>query len=192
MYAMAEGDFRELLERTSASRFAQWKRYALSLTRNEADADDVVQDAIANTLRLAPDLDSETRLHHYVRQAIRNTALSLLDRRRRFAGDDAAVEQAAGESSSALEIMLDTENELARRRLTRLLNRKLAELRDEHREVIEHLVLRTPRMKLREVAELQGVTTPTVHYRLQTALKTLLQLAEAELPGLGTEVRDHD
>lgn len=192
MYAMAEGDFRELLERTSASRFEQWKRYALLLTRNEADADDVVQDAIANTLRLAPDLDSETRVHHYVRQAIRNTALSLLDRRRRFTGGDAEVERVAGESSSALEIMLDTENELARKRLTRLLSRKLEDLRDEHREVIEHLVLRTPRMKLREVAELQGVTTPTVHYRLQTALKTLLQLAEAEIPGLGAEGSHHE
>lgn len=189
MYAMAEGDFRELLERTSESRFAQWKRYALKLTRNDADADDVVQDAIANTLRLAPDLDNETRVHHYVRRAIRNTALSLIDKRRRFAREDA--ERVAGETSSALEIMLDTENELARRRLTRLLNRKLTELRDEHREVIEHLVLRTPRMKLREVAELQGVTTPTVHYRLQTALKTLLELAEAEVGSLGAEA-DHE
>lgn len=191
MYAMAEEDFRGLLQRTSESRFAQWKRYALTFTRNEADAEDVVQDAIANTLRLSPDLDSEMRVHHYVRQAIRNTALSLIQRRRRVAGD---VEQdkLPGDASSALEIMLASEDEMARRRLTRVVHDKLGELRDEHREVIQHLVIRTPKLKLREVAEMQGVTTPTVHYRLQTALKTLLELAEAELSELGGEEHHHE
>jgi len=189
MYAVTEEDFRSLLRRTSEGRFAEWKRYALSLTRNEADADDVVQDAIANTLRRAPDLDSEVRVHHYVRQAIRNTALTLLDRRRRFV-DDAAPDAFPGDHSTALEIMLDSEKRLARRHLTAVLQRKMGELRDEHREVIEQLVLRTPRMKLREVAEMQGVTTPTVHYRLQTALKTLLELAAAEVPEL--DEGDHD
>jgi len=191
MYAMAEEEFRSLLQRTSEGRFAQWKRYALTLTRNEADAEDVVQDAIANTLRLSPDLDSEMRVHHYVRQAIRNTALSLIERRRRIDGD---VEQDSlpGDASSALEIMLASEDEMARRRLTRVIHDKLGELRDEHREVIQHLVIRTPKLKLREVAEMQGVTTPTVHYRLQTALKALLELAEAELPELGGEEHRHE
>ncbi|MGD8330685.1 MAG: sigma-70 family RNA polymerase sigma factor [Acidobacteriota bacterium] len=183
MYAVTEEDFRSLLRRTSEGRFGEWKRYALSLTRNEADADDVVQDAIANTLRRAPELDSEVRVHHYVRRAIRNTALTLLDRRRRFV-EDAAPEALDGGHSTALEIMLDSEQQLARRHLTAVLQRKMDELRVEHREVIEHLVLRTPRMKLREVAEMQGVTTPTVHYRLQAALKTLLDLAVAEVPEL--------
>lgn len=183
MYAMAEGDFRTLLLKTSESRFQQWLRYALKLTRNKADAEDVVQDAIANTLRLAPDLDTEARVHHYMRQAIRNTALSLIEKRRRHVPvvDEAAV---AGCASSALEVMLDNENRTARRRLTRVLHRKMADLSDEHREVIECLVLRTPRLKLREVAEMQGVTTPTVHYRLQVALKTLLELAAGEIPEL--------
>jgi RNA polymerase sigma-70 factor (ECF subfamily) len=191
MYAMAEGDFRSLLRKTSASRFAQWRRYALTLTRNEADADDVVQDAIANTLRIAPDLDTEMRVHQYVRRAIRNTALSLIDRRRRFGGEVDADGMAGG-TSSALEMMLANENEIARKRLIAVMKDKMAELRDEHREVIEHLVLRTPRLKLREVAELQGITTPTVHYRLQTALKALLELVEAELPQLGGERRSHE
>jgi RNA polymerase sigma factor (sigma-70 family) len=80
--------------------------------------------------------------------------------------------------ASALELMLDGEDELAKRRLERVLKSKLPELRDEHREVIEGLVMNTPRMKLREMAEIQGVSTPTVHYRLKTALKKLLELVE--------------
>jgi len=49
-----------------------------------------------------------------------------------------------------------------------------------HREVVENLVLRSPRLKLREMAEIQGVTTSTVHYRLQIALKKLLELVVEE------------
>ncbi len=181
MYAMAEGDFRSLLTRTSESRFEQWKRYALTLTRNEADAADVVQDAIANTLSVQPDLDSEERVHRYVQRAIRNTAFSLLAQRRRFV-DVAEPERVLAGGASALELMLDGEDELARRRFTRALQRKLPELRDEHREVIEYLVMRTPRLKLREVAAIQGITTPTAHYRLKMALKALLELVEGETP----------
>jgi len=181
MYVVAEGDLGELLRTTSEHHQAQWKRYALTLTRNEADAADVVQDALANTLRLQPDLDSEERLHRYVQRAIRNTAYSLLEKRKRFV-DVAEPERVLPGTSSVLEVMLDKENEVARRRFARALESKLPQLRDEHREVIEYLVMRTPRLKLREVAQLQGVTTPTVHYRLKTALKALLELVEGEAP----------
>ena len=174
---MSDGDLKGLLERTSETRWPQWQRYALSLTRNAADADDVVQDAIAKTLRAAPDLDTEERMHRYVQRAIRNTAFTLIDGRRRYV-EMADPERVLPGGTSALEIMLDGEDELAKRRLARALKSKLPELRDEHREVIEGLVMRTPRMKLREMAEIQGVSTPTVHYRLKTALKKLLELVE--------------
>ena len=174
---MSEGDLKGLFERTSENRLPQWQRYALSLTRNEADADDVVQDAIAKTLRADPDLDTEERLHRYVQRAIRNTAFSLIDARRRYV-QMADPERALPGGASALELMLDGEDELAKRRLARALKSKLRELRDEHREVIEGLVMNTPRMKLREMAQIQGVSTPTVHYRLKTALKKLLELVE--------------
>ncbi len=170
-------DLKELLEKASATRWPQWRRYALSLTRNQADADDVVQDAIAKTLLAEPDLDSEERVHHYVQRAIRNTAFSLIDGRRRYV-ELPDPERALPGGASALEVMLDSEDELAKRRLARALKSKLPELRDDDRQVIEGLVMRTPRLKLREMAEIQGVATPTVHYRLKTALKRLLELVE--------------
>ena len=60
---MSNQDLRELLEKAAASRFSQWKGYALSITRNEADAEEVVQEAIAKTLRAEPDVDTEERVH---------------------------------------------------------------------------------------------------------------------------------
>lgn len=179
MYAVADGGFRSLLEKTSKSRCAHWKRYALSLTRNDADADDVVQEAIANTLRLAPDLDTEARVHQYVQRAIRNTAFSFISRRRRTTVL-AEPEKVSLEASSVLDTMLDREQTAARRRLAVVAERKLGQLRREHREVIENMIMRTPRLKLREMAEIQGIATPTVHYRLKQALQKLLELVEEE------------
>ncbi len=172
---MSEQDLRELLEEAATRRLSQWKGYALSITRNEADAEEVVQEAIAKTLRADPDVDTEERVHKYMQRAIRNTAFTLIDKRKRFVQLD-APEDMLPPSSSALEIMLDDADELAKKRLARALASKLPELDEHHRQVVENLVMRSPRMKLREMAEVQGVTTSTVHYRLQTALKKLLEL----------------
>ncbi len=178
MGAQVERDFHGLLEKTSENRFAQWRRYARSLTRNDADAEDVVQDAITNTLRLAPDIDSEIRVHHYVQRAIRNTALSLIERRRRWAGS--AAEESLPGTASVLDTVLDQEHAAARRRLVRSVERNIANLGADHREIVENMLLRTPGMKLREMAELQGVTTPTIHYRLGKALEKLARLVREE------------
>ena len=181
MGALAESDFRSLLKRTSEDRFGQWRRYAWSLTHNDADADDVVQEAIANTLRLSPKLDSEMRVHYYVQRAIRNTALSLIDRRGRTVGLPEPEETPAG-TSSVLEMLLDNEQQDARLRLSKIVEHKLGRLRGEQRELIENMVMRSPRMKLREMAKIQGVAAPTVHYRLGRALQKLLELVQEEMP----------
>ncbi len=179
MGALAGRDFHTLLQKTAEDRLGQWKRYALSLTRNEADADDAVQDAIANTLRVAPDLDSEIRVHHYVRRAIHNTALSTIAGQRRTIALTQPETTLPG-ASSVLELMLDRERAAERRHLGRVVERNLGRLRSEHRELIENMIMRSPRRKLREMAQIQRVATPTIHYRLRRALERLLELVEEE------------
>ena len=174
---MSEEIFRDILEKTSTERLSQWRGYALSLTRNPADADEVVQEAIARTLKAQPDLDSEERVNRYVLRAIRNRAFTLIGKRKPLADLDKA-EHRLPQASSALELMLGNENEEAKRRLGQALKRRVKDLRPEHREVIEELVMRTPPLKLREVAATQGVSINTVHYRLRRALATLLEMIE--------------
>jgi RNA polymerase sigma-70 factor (ECF subfamily) len=174
---MSEETLREILEKTSAERLSQWRGYALSLTRNPADADEVVQEAIARTLKAQPDLDSEERVNRYVLRAIRNRAFTLIGKRKPLADLDKA-EHRLPKASSALDVMLDNENEEARKHLGQALKSRIKELRPEHREVIEKLVMRTPPLKLREVAATQGVSINTVHYRLRRALAALHDMIE--------------
>ena len=76
--------------------------------------------------------------------------------------------------------MLSNENKDAKKRLGQALTRHVEDLRPEHREVIEKLVMRTPPLKLREVAATQGVSINTVHYRLRRALAALLEMVEED------------
>jgi len=183
---MADDFFRQLLEETATKRLSQWKGYALSLTRNPADAEEVVQEALERTLRARPDLDSEGRVNRYVVRAIRNRAFSLI-RKRKPLGDVQELEHRLPPASSALELMLDEENEEARRRLGQALRAHLGDLRPHHREAIEMLVMRNPPLKFREAAEAQGVSITTVRYRLERGLKLLLEAVKAagevDLPG---------
>jgi len=176
---MSEEILREILEKTSTERLSQWRGYALSLTHNPADADEVVQEAIARTLKAQPDLDSEERVNRYILRSIRNRAFTLIGKRKPLADLD-KVEHRLPKASSALEVMLSNENKDAKKRLGQALAQHVEDLRPEHREVIEKLVMRTPPLKLREVAATQGVSINTVHYRLRRALAALLEMVEED------------
>lgn len=171
---MAESLLSDIFERTWRTRSSLWKSYALRLTRNPADADDVVLEAATRTLHAQPDLDSEARVHAYVTTAIRHIAFNVVRRRgRETAFDEGKHEVGRDYASSALQLALSGESRQRRRSLGVALKGELAHLSQERRQVIEWMVLRTPPLKLREVAELQGVATSTVHYRLQRGLEAL-------------------
>ena len=171
---MAESSLSDIFERTWRKRSSVWKAYALRLTRNPADADDVVLEATTRTLHAQPDLDSEVRVHAYVTTAIRHIAFNVVRRRGRDTPfDEGKLEVNRDYASSALQLALSGESREQRRLLGVALKGELAHLSEERRQVIERMVLRTPPLKLREVAELQAVTTSTVHYRLRRGLETL-------------------
>lgn len=174
---MAEGSLSDIFEKTWRERAPAWRAYALRLTRNPADADDVVLEATTRTLQTQPDLDSEARVHAYVSTAIRHTAFDLIRKRSREIAFDDNGQVGRTYASSALQLALSGEAHVRRKSLGVVLKGEVRSLPQHQREAIELLVLQTPPLKLREVAELQGVTTSTVHYRLQRGLATLAAAA---------------
>jgi DNA-directed RNA polymerase specialized sigma24 family protein len=75
-----------------------------------------------------------------------------------------------------LQLALSGEARAARRDLAAARRQKLGKLPLEHRQAVEWMLLRTPPLRLREVAERQGVATSTAHYRLNRALETLAEI----------------
>lgn len=175
---MVGSSLADLFERTWHERSTAWKAYALRLTGNPADAEDVVHEATARTLQTQPGLDSERRLHAYVTTAIRHIAFETVRSRRRESPFD---ERQAGPfrryASSALQIALSKEARGQRRELASALKREVRRLPAAQRQAVEWMVLRSPPLKLREVAVRQEVATSTAHYRLSRALEALADAA---------------
>lgn len=161
------------IEKAWASRFTRWRAYAIALTGNGTDAEDVIQEAVARTMQAGPRLATERDAFRYVLAAVRSAAVRLFRSRGRLLplvdGDLDEVDVASG----PLRMLLDWEHEERQLALQQKALNAVRELDAVKREVVELMILREPPMKLRQVAELQGAPISTVHSRLTAALREL-------------------
>jgi RNA polymerase sigma factor (sigma-70 family) len=163
---------RASIENAWANRFPRWRAYALSLTGNQTDAEEIVQEAISRTMNAAPALATEQDAYHYVLSAIRSSAYQLFSRRSRKR-ELTEREQPVDVASDPLRRVLDSEAAQQRRQLRAAALRIVRDLDPLQRETIELLVLRDPPLKLREVAAIQDAPISTVYSRLQAALRAI-------------------
>jgi RNA polymerase sigma factor (sigma-70 family) len=131
---------------------------------------------VQKTLEANPDLQEEAQLSSYVRTTIRRSALRKVGRRNHQAHLSlvpplSETARRVWECPFLTILAKESAGEVAE--LTRLAFDHLADLPDEKRETIELAILREPPMKLREIAEIQGVSISTVHERIRTGLRYL-------------------
>jgi RNA polymerase sigma-70 factor (ECF subfamily) len=160
--------------------------YALArwLTKNDADAADVVQEAMLRAFRYF-DSYREGDARSWVMKIVRRSAYTWIERNRPSAmvslADEAELDEIAGAASaetSGAEALLQSRSEL--RRLDRLIEDLPAPLR-------EMIVLRElQEMGYREIAEITGVPIGTVMSRLSRARAALRRSWDDE--ELGHEV----
>ena len=150
----------------AAYRLARW------LARNEADAEDLVQEAYVRAWRFFPSLrgeDAKPWLMRIVRNQWFSRARSEAGR-----GRSTRLEEAEAEVEAALQANADPdgpEHRLLRLEDSALIRTAMATLPDEFREV---LVLReVEEMAYRELAEATGVPIGTVMSRLSRARRLL-------------------
>lgn len=164
------------IEKAWTRRFYRWKGYAISLTGNGTDAEEVIQEAIIRTLRANPTLPTEQDAHHYVLRAVKTVAVQLFDQRRRMRPvEPVELQRRQDVASTPLRLLLEAEADSQRHALAQKAVNSLREMEPKLRQAVELLILREPPMKLREVAEVQDVAISTVHSRLQSALKRLAE-----------------
>ncbi|MFW6198876.1 MAG: RNA polymerase sigma factor [Acidobacteriota bacterium] len=178
---MAERSITDVIEKAWARRFHKWRGYALSLTGNWMDAEDVVQEAVIRTVHARPRLETERDANNYILVAVRTAALQLFESRRRVRPlEDEGPVQLEGAAPTPLEVALGREARDHRQELQERALQAMAELTDEQRQAVELLVLREPPLKLREVGTIQDAPISTVHSRLQAALRELGRLLDGE------------
>lgn len=171
---MSDSSCTTSIEKAWSRRFYRWKGYATSLTGSVTDAEEVIQEAIARTLRANPPLSTEKDAHHYVLAAVRSVALQLFRHRgRQRAVEPRELERHDEAASNPLRMLLRAEAESRNLAMAQKAFNALQAMEPHLREVVQLLVLEEPPMKLREVAEIQGAPISTVHSRLQSALRQL-------------------
>lgn len=137
---------------------ASLRRYARSLLRNRADADDLVQEALARAVARADTFKAGTNLRAWLFTILHNVHVNQV-RSRASRPTEVPVE--------AVESRLVTPARQEERVEVRDMMRALDELPEEQRQVL--LLVALEGMKYEEVAETLGVPIGTVMSRLSRA-----------------------
>jgi len=159
----------------AAYAFARW------LSRSPAAADDVVQEAVLHAFRGFDDLRGSD-VKAWLLTIVRNCHLTAVKQQQRRASVPLPEEHDAQDGDAMIAATPDPERAAIHRDGERLLDRLIAELPEEYREVV---VLREiEEMGYREIAAVTNVPIGTVMSRLARARAAMrarwLQEAEAE------------
>ena len=134
---------------------ASLRRYARALLRNRADAEDLVQEALARAIARADSFQAGTNMRAWLFTILHNVHVNQV-RSRASRPDEVTVE--------SVENRLTTPARQEERVEVREMMRALDELPDEQRQVL--LLVALEGLKYEEVAEMIGVPIGTVMSRL--------------------------
>ncbi|KIG17835.1 RNA polymerase sigma-54 factor RpoN [Enhygromyxa salina] len=187
---MRAGDDRAF-ERLVRAHVGPLRAVALRLLKNDADADDIVQEAFLSAFRNFDSFRADSRLQTWLHRIVVNGALQRLRRAKHRAGQQGDGElvdvsellprfAANGHPEHFSQPWVQTIEELATRAETREQVRQMIDkLPDNYRTV---LILRDiEELDTSETAELLELTPGTVKVRLHRARQALRNLLEREL-----------
>jgi RNA polymerase sigma-70 factor, ECF subfamily len=163
-------------------------RIARSIVRDDAEAEDVLQESYARAFTSLATFRGEARLGTWLARIVMNEALGRLRGRRRTVDLNSIIEGGALEA----EIIpfpnanpeLDPETAVAQRELRVLLERAIDELPESFRTVLVARLIEG--MSIEETAELFGILPETVKTRLHRARRLLRDAMEKHIgPAMG-------
>lgn len=142
-------------------------RFALSMTRDETDADDVVQETFLRAYRSWHTFEPGSECRKWLFTICRNVFLRLRERERRrvdYGGDDAQLEALASAQESAGTITEHAADILSRVDLGPALERAIGELPEVFRSAVA--LVDVEGMAYNEAASVLGVPVGTIRSRL--------------------------
>lgn len=172
----------EILEQTLAARLLEWKKLALVYVGNEADAEEVIQEACAATLKAKPPLETENEMHHYMRSAIKTSALKLLQGGERLVPAEDVGTSQVDARPNALDRVISAEDAAELTRLAARAQQLIRNLPESERTLVEDLLLRDPTLKFRDVSARDDVPLSTLHMRFKGILGRIAEAILSEAP----------
>ncbi|HTY62748.1 MAG TPA: RNA polymerase sigma factor [Acidobacteriota bacterium] len=167
---------REILASILNQNRIRWQRFIAAVLKNEADAEDVVHDAVRRVLVRGKALSSEAQVRMYLQRAIWNVAFERYkgmkrERRRQVPVDEQLLMQADG--VSPYDSMEQAERSAERERMLRLMHRGLEHLPSKQFEALRLTILESASSSIRDAGMNNGIPYSTLRHRSKQGLRSL-------------------
>ncbi len=177
-------ELRQLLEALIRTHGNAWVRYVQRVLRNEADAEDAVQEAVRRVLARNRSFCSIDEVRMYLGRAISNTAIELYHERRRDRNRLVRVAESAvagidgTNPHSELEACEDAREH---KRLLGIVTDGLARLPLKQYEALRITVMEPGDMSIRDAGMVNGIPYSTLRHRSLQGLRRLRRYARRML-----------
>lgn len=171
-----EEEKRKVLAKVMSQHGSKWFRFVLRMLGNQADAEDVVQEAAHRVLMCAHPLPSEDQVRMYLGRAIFNLAIESYKRRKRERKrripfiEDARV--ATVELSPYLQLE-EREERAEKIRLLQIMQEGLTTLPLKQYEALRMTFLEPSDSSIRDCSQNSGIPYSTLRHRTVTGLRDL-------------------
>ena len=170
----------------------RWLRFVLAILKNDADAEDVIQEAVRRVLTRNLVLRSEDQVRMYLGRAIGNAALELYNCRKRERVRQIPLNEhilPPARSSSPFVWVEESEKSGGRDQLLDLLDEGLKRLPLKQYEALRLTILESRGLSIRDVGMTNGIPYSTLRHRSKQGLRQLRRFLERKRriqnPGIG-------
>lgn len=179
-------DLRTALVAAMMRNGARWIRFILAILKNEADAEDVIQEAIQRVLARNLPFSSEDQVRRYLGRAIGNAALEMYNHRKRERTRERPIREDtilpdSGDDPYAT--IREREESRKRERMLALLGDGLRQLPLKQYEALRLTVLESRGLSIRDVGGRSGIPYSTLRHRSRQGLRRLRRYLERSLAG---------
>jgi RNA polymerase sigma factor (sigma-70 family) len=158
----------------------KWLRYIVTILKNEADAEDAIQEAVCRVLARDLSFGSESQVKMYVGRAVANAAFELYNQRkrerlRRFPVNEQVLLPARSNPFAFMH-MLEKRGE--KERLLALLDEGLNHLPVKQYEALRFTILESFGLSIRDVGTRTGIPYSTLRHRTRQGIRGLRRFIE--------------
>ena len=172
------------LETVIENNGGKWLQFIVGVLRDEADAEDVLQEAVRRVLTRNRSFPSEEDVRMYLGRAIGNTAFEVYNNRKRDRRRNTPIQESIllhDNTYSPDSGMVEKEENHRKDRMLKLLDKGLGQLPEKQEEAIRITILEADGLSLRNVGSIHNIPYSTLRHRHKKGLERMRRFLERSL-----------